>query len=374
MTTLSESPLFALAAARIRTFMREPGAVFWTFGFPLLITVALGIAFRNQAPARFPVALVGNGAASSGSVTTPAADLVTVLAADPALDLRVLPEAEAAAQLRRGGVLVVVKGGIDGASPSPSPSPSPIGARAGSVEYTYDPSRPDAPAARRAVDDRLQRRLGRRDVLVTHDRVTVVEGARYVDWLVPGLLGMQLLSGALWGTAWNIVTARQRKLLKRLAATPMRRSHYLLSFRLAGLVFVPIQAMVLFIFARLTFGVVIHGSWLAMLALSLLASWSFAGLGLLCAARAENTETANGLINLVTMPMFVLSGVFFSSERFPALVRPAIRVLPLSAFNDALRHVVNDGASLWSQALPIGVLLAWGIVSSVVALRLFRWT
>jgi len=191
---------------------------------------------------------------------------------------------------------------------------------------------------------------------------------------VPGLLGMQLLNGAMWGAAFNIVNARQRKLLKRLAATPMRRSDYLLSFRVSGLVFVPIQVLVLFAFARLTFGVTIHGSPVAALALALLGSWSFAGLGLLCASRAQNSETANGLINLITLPMMVLSGVFFSSSRFPAILQPAIRLLPMSAFNEALRHVVNDGASIFSQGFPVAVLIGWALCSSIIAVRIFRWT
>jgi ABC transporter DrrB family efflux protein len=242
------------------------------------------------------------------------------------------------------------------------------------LRYRFDPTRPEAQAARHAVDDRLQRGAGRRDALATRDETTVARGARYVDWLVPGLMGMQLLSGATWGVAWNIVRARQRKLLKRLAATPMRRRHYLLSFRLASLIFVPLEALVLFAFARLVFDVTIHGSALAVLVLALLGSWSFAGLGLLCASRAENSETANGLVNLVTLPMFVLSGVFFSSSRFPDLVQPLIRLLPLSAFNEALRHVVNDGASLLSQVFPVAVLVGWGLGCTVVALKLFRWT
>lgn len=350
--SLINGPLFALSAARIRTFLREPGAVFWTFGFPLLITVALGIAFRNQGAARFVVAVVDD--------QRDAGRVAAELRADPALEVELLSASEAASHLRTGAVLVVV---------DTAPAPASSG-----VVYRFDPSRPEAPAARRVIDDRLQRGAGRRDPLATHDQVVTAQGARYVDWLVPGLLGMQLLSGALWGTAWNIVTARQRKLLKRLAATPMRRRDYLLSFRVAGLVFVPVQVVFLFVFARLTFGVRIHGAWVSVMALALLASWSFAGLGLLCASRAENSETANGLINLVTMPMFVLSGVFFSSSRFPAFVQPAIRVLPLSAFNEALRHIVNDGASLTSQALPIAILVAWGLSSSLVALRLFRWT
>jgi ABC-2 type transport system permease protein len=242
------------------------------------------------------------------------------------------------------------------------------------VVYRFDPTRPDAPAARRRIDDLVQRRAGRRDPVATRDETAVARGARYIDWLVPGLLGMQLLNGAMWGAAFNIVNARQRKLLKRLAATPMRRSDYLLSYRVSGLVFVPLQVLILFAFARLTFGVTIHGSAVAVLALSLLGSWSFAGLGLLCASRAQNSETANGLINLVTLPMMVLSGVFFSSSRFPKVLQPAIRLLPMSAFNDALRHVANDGASIFTQGFPLAVLAGWAVVGSVVAVRIFRWT
>jgi ABC-2 type transport system permease protein len=347
---MTGGPLWALSAARIKQFLREPGALFWTFGFPLLITVALGTAFRNQGPTRSHVAVV------AGPASAPVA---AALAADRGLDVAILDADGAARRLGTGEILLLV---IPPAGPG-----LPFG-------YRYDPTRPDALATRRLVDERLQRQAGRRDPLPTRDETAVARGARYVDWLVPGLLGMQLLNGAMWGAAFNIVNARQRKLLKRLAATPMRRSHYLLSFRVSGLVFVPIQVLVLFAFARLTFGVTIHGSPLSALALALLGSWSFAGLGLLCASRAQNSETANGLINLITLPMMVLSGVFFSSSRFPAILQPAIRLLPMSAFNEALRHVVNDGASIFAQGIPIAVLIGWALVTSVLAVRLFRWT
>jgi ABC-2 type transport system permease protein len=338
--------LWALSAARIKQFLREPGALFWTFGFPLLITVALGIAFRNQGPTRVQVAVLeAPGAAAVASA----------LADDKGMAVAVLDPEQAAQRLRTGeAVLLVVPG-------------SP-------VVYRFDPTRPDALAARRHVDDLLQRRAGRRDPVATRDETAVARGSRYIDWLVPGLLGMQLLNGAMWGAAFNIVNARQRKLLKRLAATPMRRSDYLLSYRVSGLVFVPLQVLILFAFARLTFGVTIHGSAISVLALSLLGSWSFAGLGLLCASRAQNSETANGLINLITLPMMVLSGVFFSSSKFPKVLQPVIRLLPMSAFNDALRHVVNDGASIFAQGFPLAVLAGWAVVGSVVAVRIFRWT
>ena len=342
--------LWALSVVRIKLFLREPGSLFWVFVFPLLITVALGAAFRTQGPPRNAVAVVAGPTANATA---------TALAGDPALKVEILEAGEAARRLRTGEAVLAVD------------APATPG---GPVTFRYDPSRPEAAGVRRLADDVLQAHAGRRDPLSTRDETAVVRGARYVDWMVPGLLGMQLLNGAMWGAAFNIVNARQRKLLKRLAATPMRRGYYLLSYRVSGLLFVPLQFFVLFGFARLAFGVVIQGSVLAALALALLGSWSFAGLGLLCAARAQNSETANGLINLVTLPMLVLSGVFFSASKFPHAIQPVIRLLPLTAFNDALRHVVNDGASIFAQGFPLAVLVGWGAITTALALRLFRWT
>lgn len=364
------SPLLALSAARIKEFFREPGVIFWTFGFPLLITVALGIAFRAEGPPRAAVGLLESPAAPA---------IAAALRADASLVIRLLPAEQIAARLRSGEVLLVIEPTQKIAADVRVPAPVPVALSDGSrppvssLVYRFDPARPDALAIRRQVDDLIQRAAGRSNPVTTRDETAMARGSRYIDWLVPGLLGMQLLSGALWGTAYTIVNARQRKLLKRLAATPMRRRHYLLSFRVSGLLFVPLQVLVLFAFARLTFGVTTYGSPVAVLFLSLLGSWSFAGLGLLCASRARNNETANGLVNLVTLPMFMLSGVFFSSARFPPFLRPVIGLLPLTAFNDALRHIVNDGASFFAQGRSLVVLVIWGVVSAAVALRLFRW-
>ena len=343
-------PLMALSAVRLRLFFREPGSLFWTFAFPILITIALGMAFRNQGPSKNQIVVVAGPQSAA---------LASALSAERGLDVTTVDAAEAGRRLRAGETLLSVEEAATPGAP---------------FVYRYDPSRPEALAARRLVDDTLQHHAGRRDPVPTRDETAIAHGARYVDWLVPGLLGMQLLNAAMWGAAFNIVNARQRRLLKRLAATPMRRGQYLLSYRVSGLVFVPLQVIVLFAFARLAFGVTIQGSPLAVLALALLGSWCFGGLGLLCAARAQNPETANGLINLVTLPMMVVSGVFFASSRFPHLVQPLIRILPLSAFNESLRHVVNDGASLASQSFPIGVMVVWTAVTSVFAVRLFRWT
>ena len=350
LRAITSSSLYVLSVSRIKVFFREPGALFWTFVFPMLITIALGMAFRKESGPRIGIAVTRG---------VHAAAVASALERDPAVEVQVLAPSEAEARLRAGEILLAVD--VPDADGAP-------------IVYRFDALRPDATTARQLVDARLQRQAGRVDALRTRDEVETGSGARYVDWLVPGLLGMQLLNGALWGSAWSIVSARQRSLLKRLAATPMRRSHFLLSFQIAGLLFVPMQVLTLFVFARFTFGVVVHGSPLALFVLAFVGAWSFAGLGLLCASRARNTETLNGLVNLVTIPMLLLSGVFFSSSRFPAVVRPVIRFLPLSALNEAVRNVVNDGASIFAQQAPLTVLVAWGLLSSVAALRLFRWT
>lgn len=343
-------PLWTLSTTRLAQFFREPGAVFWTFGFPLLVTVALGLAFRSQGVPKSDVVVVAEGRGG---------EVAQVLSKQPRLFVRSLPRAEAEAELHAGKVALVVDAPLDATGP---------------IRYRYDPARPDALPLRQAVDDALQRAAGRADVVGTHDEVTVAEGERYVDWLVPGLMGMQVMQGSLWGVGFVVVNARQRKLLKRLAATPMRRSHYLLALIVGALSFIPIEVTVLFLFARLAFGVVVHGSYWGLLATALLGSFCFSGIGLACAARAQNSETANGLINLVTLPMFVLSGVFFSAARFPEFLQPLIQALPLTALNDLLRTVVNAGHPLWAKPVDVCVLLAWSALGFVFALRTFRWT
>jgi len=335
--------LWQLTLARLRIFAREPSAVFWTFGFPLLLTIALGIAFQREGPPRVAIAV------------TAAPGRLAVL--DSHFDVRHLTRGEADEALRKGQVALEV-----------------VATGSGGVSYRFDPSRPDSAAARLQADDALQRAAGRTDpVAATDDRVDA-PGSRYIDWLVPGLLGMQLMSGSLWGVAYAIVETRQRKLLKRLVATPMRRRDYLASFVLSRLIFVVVETPIILWFAKLTFHVAIRAPMLEILAVSCLGAASFAGLALLCASRAQNTETANGLVNLATLPMVILCGVFFSASRFPQVLQLPIRLLPLAALNDALRALVNDGAGLHALWGPLAVLCGWGLVSFTLALRLFRWT
>src|SRR4029077_18154710 len=239
--------------------------------------------------------------------------------------------------------------------------------------YAYDPTQPESRTALLAVDAALQRSAGRVDAFTPGQAELTEPGARYVDFLVPGLLGMNLMGTGMWGIGFSIVTARSRGLLKRLVATPMRKRDYLLGQMMGRMVFLIPEVAVLVGFAHVAFGVPVNGSLTALALVASLGATAFTGIGLLVAARPRTIEGVSGLMNFVMLPMWIVSGVFFSPSPFPAAVLPAIHLLPLTALNDALRAVMIDGASLASVARELLVLGAWGAAAFAVALRLFRW-
>jgi ABC-2 type transport system permease protein len=349
MSSKSLHPLFELTTMRIREFLREREAVFWVFIFPVLMTFALGIAFRNTAPDKTFVAIEGD--ATNPSVS----EVANFLAHSTEITATVLSPEEAQKSLRSGKVAIVVK---------------PLN---GSYSLRFDPTRPESRTARLIVDDALQRARGRTDVVSIGEEKVTETGARYVDFLVPGLIGMNLMGSGLWGLGFTIVIARSRKLLKRFAATPMRRSHYLFSFMLSRLLFLVLEVAAVVIFAWLVFGFTVRGSWLSLALITLLGGFTFSGIGLLVAARPTTIEGVSGLMNFIMLPMWLLSGTFFSSERFPEAFQPLIKALPLTALNTLLRAVMNEGASLWANWIHVAILLLWLLISFVVALKIFRW-
>ncbi|MFZ2490025.1 MAG: ABC transporter permease, partial [Thermoanaerobaculia bacterium] len=239
--------------------------------------------------------------------------------------------------------------------------------------YSYDPTRPEARTARVEVDDALQTAGGRRDVFAAREVHVAEQGSRYIDFLVPGLIGMNLMSTGMWGIGFSIVNARLRKLLKRLVATPMRKSQFLLAQFFARFVFLVAEVAVLVIFAWLVFDVRVHGSLVLLSFICVLGGTAFAGIGLLVASRARTLEAVSGLMNLVMLPMWIASGVFFSYDRFPEAAKPFIRALPLTALTDALRAVMNDGLGIVAVMPEILNLTAWTVVSYVIGLKIFRW-
>jgi ABC-type multidrug transport system permease subunit len=339
------SPLRELVVARIRGFLREPEALFWVFGFPILMSVGLGLAFREKGVERSIVAVVRGSAAERWA---------PALKSSRELDVRMLDAAPADAALRKGAVAVVLEGTTQ-------------------MRFRYDPARPESRVARLLADDAVQRAAGATRPLVIAQQAQQTPGSRYIDWVIPGLIGMNLMSTGMWGLGFDIVQARQRKRLKRLISTPMRKRDFMLAQILARLVFIAIEVPPIVLFARFAFGVRIAGSVLSLAVVVVMGAMTFSGVGLLASSRAKTIEGVSGILNVVMMPMFVLSGVFFSASRYPAVVQPVIRALPLTALNDALRTIYNDGQPITAAAVPLAILAAWMVASFAAALRLFRW-
>ena len=340
-----DHPLVQLTLARMREFYREPEAIFWVFGFPLVLAFALGIAFRNRGPGELKVGVLRAPGDSA---------IASALDRAPGLAAAVLDSSEARVELRTGRIALLVVPGTP-------------------LVYRYDSTRTESRLARLEADAALQRARGRADATPVRDERITEPGARYIDFLIPGLLGMNLMGSGLWGIGFSVVQARTKKLLKRLMATPMRRGHYLLSFILSRLLFLFLEIAALVGFGWLMFGVGVRGSYVALALITVLGALSFAGLGMLVASRARTIEAVSGLMNLVMLPMWILSGTFFSYARFPDAMQPFVKALPLTALNDALRAVMIDGTGLMRLGAPLAIVAGWGAVSFVVALQIFRW-
>ncbi len=346
-TPFKARPLWELTRTRVLGFVREPEAVFWTFGFPVLLALALGIAFRQQGPPRSTVGVERSAATAS---------LVAGLAASPDLDVVTMSADSASTALRRGRIAVLVRADS-----------------AGRPVLVYDPLRPETRLAQLTVHDALERAAGRGDRLDIRNDTLVRPGSRYIDFLIPGLIGLNLLGTGFWGIGFPVATARQQKLLRRLVATPMRRRDYLISLMLNRVVWLIPEIIVILGFGALAFGVAVRGSWLALTLVILLGTIAFSALGLLIASRAKTIEAVSGLMNFAMVPMWVLSGSFFTSARFPDVMQPFVKALPLTATNDALRAIMNEGAGLAGVGSELAVLAAWTVVSFALALKLFRW-
>ena len=341
-------PIIAFTIARLKEFVRRPEAMFWVYFFPVLMAIVLGVAFRNQTRESIVVDIVDG----------PQSEVVFQrLSNIDGIEVETFSLEESRLRLRTGKTMLAVKANESGDD----------------LTYEFDPQRPGSFEARNTVDSELQTVLGREDVFASEDVHFSEPGGRYIDFLIPGLLAMGLMGGGLWGVGFGIVDMRIRKLLKRFMATPMRRTHFLLSMLMSRLVFMVPQIIILLTFAWMYFDVRIYGSLLAFIVVILLGAFEFAAIGLLVGSRARTAETASGLMNLVMLPMWTLSGIFFSYERFPDFFQPVIRLLPLTPVIDALRAIMSEGKTLMDVVPEIGVIGVWCVVPFFLALAIFRW-
>ena len=375
-------PLAQIVLARLHEFVREPASIFWVYGFPLIMTVALGLAFRDKpVDQTITVDIQENAAAAS---------LQEMFADKDRFVTSIRTEQEWRKRLRTGNTdLVIIP--VPGTDASGSDTNGDSNAKDGTpsetesirtdgalsefpmLQYVFDPSRPGSIVARDAVNDAVQSAAGRVDKLDVVDERFDEPGNRYIDFLIPGLLGMSLMGGGLWGVGYAITDMRIRKLLKRFVATPMKRSHFLTGIMISRMIFVIPEMIILVIFARIFFGVVIHGSIGAVILLILLGAIQFSGIGLLIASRAQTIETVSGLMNLTMLPMWIASGIFFKPENFPDFLQPFIIILPLTPLIRALRGVMLEGDTLFQLLPEVTLITGWGFFTFALALYLFRW-
>jgi ABC-type multidrug transport system permease subunit len=336
-------PLIELTLARLREFVREPEALFWTFLFPIVLSVAMAIAFPASGGQTVRVGV--DPAAQALRQALVDSDGIVVVDVTPADALRAL---------RNGDVHLIV---LPGTPPT----------------YRFDPARGESRLARLVVDDALKRAAGRTEPWQAREETVQIPGSRYVDWLIPAIIALGIMNNGLWSIGFMTVQARLRRLLKRLAASPMRRRDFLLAPMLARLVFLGPEVAVPLLFGVIAFGMPVRGGILDIAAVVLVGALAFGALGLLMGSRVKTFEAISGLMNLSTVPMWVLSGVFFSASNFPDAVQPVIQALPLTALVDALRGVVLEGATLGGIWSELAILGAWTIVPFALALRIFRW-
>lgn len=349
-------PLLHLYLCRLREFYRQPARIFWVYVFPTVLAVCLGWAFQSRPPEAIQVDVVTNADWQRVVRAFEAHNTSAAAAGRPRVQVETHPAEQALARLETGDTSLVVE---------PKGSPP--------VVYHFDPTRPEAVTARALVDDVIQEASCRQNPIATAELRVTKPGARYIDFLVPGLIGLNVMGGGLWGIGFLLVNFRIGKMLKRFVATPMPRRDFLLSLLGARMTFLVPDFAVLLLLGHYGFGMPIKGSLVLLVVVVVVGALAFAGIGLLVGSRAQTTETVSGLMNLVMLPMWIFSGVFFSSTRFQGPIQYFIQALPLTQLLNAMRAVILKGAGWADVSGALLIMALWAVVSFVLALRIFRW-
>lgn len=332
---------------RWREFRREPSAFFWVMFMPIMWMVALGFAFSEPRPETYGV---------GWEVTIQDTPLFKgTLEASPLVKLRDGLQEELVGRLKRGEVSVIVR--WDGTT----------------LVYQYDPKNPEAQRARNFVDQLVQTSAGRQDPITTQDQVVVAEGGRYTDFLIPGLLGLSIMTSSLFGVGMTIVSNRKENLLKRYVVTPMKPYEYIISHIIGRYMVLGFEFCAVMISGMLIFDFQIFGSAWTYLLVALLGAGAFTAIAMLCASRTRSIPTIGALVNLITLPMMMLSGVFFSKNNFPESAQGLLNILPLSALNDALRKVALEGLGIAQIGFELTVLGVYLVLGTILSTKLFKW-
>jgi ABC-type multidrug transport system permease subunit len=370
--------LWYLITALFREIIREPGVLFWGILFPILMSLGLGLAFTKKTDVTRKVAIINNKEQSVSALR----DTVVLNFLQNKCEKNLNTEKdewkwryvlkddklgnsiflfygmdwdEAVKLLKRGTINVLLLEIND------------------SLGYHFDPMNPDAELTYLKLSNIIDKGQNRIMTNTAEIRPLTVNGTRYIDFLVPGLISMGVMMSSLWGISYGIIEKRSKKLLRRLVATPMKKSHFLIALITVRITMNFIESMVLLLFSLFAFRMTIQGDISALLMVFLAGNIAFAGIAVFVSSNTSNTEVGNGLINFVVFPMMVLSGIFFSYQNFPEWSLGVIRNLPLSLLTDGIRSIFNEGAGYHEVALKIVILTTSGVLFFLAGLKIFKW-
>ncbi|EMY77327.1 ABC-2 family transporter protein [Leptospira weilii serovar Ranarum str. ICFT] len=358
--------IFQLVSIQLKAFYREPGILFWAFVFPIAMAGVLGVAFKNRGSEEVRIAVLENSyqleelkkildpSQNVQNIQTEESKLNSKSVSFPSLKFLILSKDEAIRDLKRGKLNVIIERTNDG-----------------KIHFSFDSENPNGQRDYLLILAKI--RSSRTDFESQVDRLDS-KGTRYIDYLVPGMLAMGVMNSCLWGVGWNLIEMRMKKLLRRMSATPMNKLYFLLSFFFTRLVVTVFESAILLGFTLSTFENAWEGSVGAAITVYLSGNFAFACIGIFIGSRAANSQVGNGLVNAVTFPMMVLSGIFFSYQNFPEAVLPIIRNLPLTLMADSLRAVFIEGAGFSSVMPSVISLLVYGVVFLFIGNRIFRWS
>jgi len=366
-----------LIMAHFREIIREPGVLFWGILFPILMSFGLGVAFTKKSDVTRKVAIISETVKSQADTATVVADFLKksceknpaggsdawrwkYIIKDEKLGNSIflfysMPWRESMQLLKRGTINVML---VD---------------KEGKAEYHFDPLNPDAQLTYLKLSGIIGKGPSVAETVDSEIRPLTVTGTRYIDFLVPGLITMGVMMSCMWGISYGIIEKRSKKLLRRLVATPMKKSHFLIALIAVRIGMNFVESSVLFIFSLIAFKITIQGDITALIVMFLAGNIAFSGLAVFVSSHTSSTEVGNGLINFVVFPLMVLSGIFFSYQNFPDWSLPVIRNMPLAMLTDGIRSIFNEGAGFPEVAIPIFVLTSIGIVFFGAGLKIFKW-
>ncbi len=357
-------PFFILTISHLKEFLREPGSVFWSFGFPILMAIGLGLAFSGKKEIMHGVALIPSSDPREALVRN------SFFGGDAPVDTLIEKRFDnengntryafhitnwdkAEVMMKRGQISSILT------------------EDQGRITYHYDPLNPEGELIQIQLSNFFKYgHLGQDTGSIEPLKAL---GMRYIDFLIPGLMTLGVMMSIMWGVCYSLIEKRSKKLLRRMVATPMRKTDFMTAYWASRIILTLFDTMVLLAFSYYFFGIRIQGSITALILIFLAGNIAFFGLAILISSRTANTQVGNGIISLITTPMMVLSGIFFSYQNFPPWAIDVIRILPLTKFTDEVRGIINEGAGVFDVIDGVAVLGVFGAITFFIGLRIYKW-